>query len=91
LQDTDELLAIIRPRKQVKAYIYGHTHDWGLHRDESGIHLINLPPTAFLFTAGRPNGWVRAELKPDGVRLELRCLDQTHKEHGHQAELEYRA
>jgi len=34
--------AVIRPRKQVKAYIFGHTHVWQVTQDPSGIHLINL-------------------------------------------------
>jgi len=91
LKDSEEFLAVIRPRKQVKAYFYGHTHNWNLQRDPSGIHMINLPPTAYLFSPGPPNGWVRAALEPNGVRLELSCLDRKHKEHGKVVELEYRA
>lgn len=44
LKDGEKLLEIIRPRKQVKAYIFGHTHNYSVNQDESGIHLINLPP-----------------------------------------------
>ena len=28
LKDTSAFLDVIRPRKQVKAYVYGHTHTW---------------------------------------------------------------
>ena len=28
---------------------------------DSGIHLINLPPTAYVFEEGKPSGWVRAQ------------------------------
>jgi len=42
LKDTAAFLEIIRPRRQVKAYIYGHTHTWRVEKDSSGIHLINL-------------------------------------------------
>jgi len=54
LKDSEQLLEIIRPRRHVKAYIFGHTHDWGIKQDASGIHLVNLPPTAYVFTEGKP-------------------------------------
>ncbi|MDB6121217.1 MAG: Metallophosphoesterase [Pedosphaera sp.] len=91
LKDADQLLEIIRPRKQVKAYFYGHTHNWGIDQDPSGIHLINLPPTAYLFKEGKPNGWVHATLERKGVRLELRCLDAKHPVHGEVHHLKWRA
>ncbi|MDB6023606.1 MAG: cpdA 2, partial [Pedosphaera sp.] len=90
LKDTDQLLEIIRPRKQVKAYFYGHTHTWKVHPDESGIHLVNLPPVAYVFAEGQPSGWVRADFESHGVRLELRCIDRTHKAHGQVVELDWR-
>ena len=52
LKDTAAFFAVIRPRKQVKAYIFGHTHVWNVWPDESGIHLINLPPVSYVFQAG---------------------------------------
>lgn len=45
LRDTEALFKVLRPRKQVKGVIYGHTHNWRVHEHDSGIHLINLPPT----------------------------------------------
>lgn len=91
LKDTEALFEVIRPRKQVKAYLFGHTHHWSVKQDESGIHLINLPPVAYLFQAGDPIGWVHAILKDSSMRMELRCLDQTHKDHGKVADLKWRA
>ena len=91
LKDTTALFEIIRPRKQVKAYIYGHTHAWNVGQDESGIHLINLPPVGYVFTPGLPVGWVHATLERKGIQLELRCVDHTHKSHGQVAKLEWRA
>ncbi len=38
LRDTAAFYDVITPRKQVKAYIYGHTHRWQLDKHE-GIHL----------------------------------------------------
>ena len=91
LMDTKELFEIIRPRKQVKAYLFGHSHYWNVEEDSSGIHLINLPPTAYLFDKTKPNGWVLVNLEKKGMRLELRCLDRKHKEHGRVVDLKWRA
>lgn len=90
LKDTEQLLEILRPRRQVKAYIYGHTHTWRVNKDESGIHLVNLPPVAYVFAEGEPSGWVKANLKKEGMRMEMRCLDHTHKAHGQIVDLEWR-
>jgi 3',5'-cyclic AMP phosphodiesterase CpdA len=90
LKDTFAFFEVIRPRKQVKAYIYGHTHSWKTEQDSSGVHLINLPPVAYVFTPGAPAGWVHASLEADGMRLELRCLDTGHKDHGQVVSLKWR-
>jgi 3',5'-cyclic-AMP phosphodiesterase len=90
LKDTEELFQVIRPRSQVKAYIFGHTHNWKVTADASGIHLINLPPVAYTFVEGNPAGWVHATAQRDGLRLELRCLDRTHKEHARIVDLKWR-
>lgn len=91
LRDTAELMAILRPRKQVKAHFFGHTHVWRVQRDDSGIHLINLPPVAYVFAKGKPSGWVHANLERQGMKLELRCLDRKHPDHGQKVELKWRA
>ncbi len=89
LEDTKALLDILLPRKHVKAYIFGHTHDW--HREErDGLHLINLPPVAWIFKEGRPNGWVDTFLRQDGATLELRALDTKHPLHGEKYDLKWR-
>ena len=91
LEDAPELFAILRPRRQVKAWFFGHTHRWEVSQDESGIHLINLPPVAYLFEQGRPNGWVHAQVQDNGAKLELRCLDHAHKDHGQVVNLAWRS
>jgi Icc protein len=91
LEDTAELLAILRPRRHVKAYFFGHTHHWKVTPDESGLHLINLPPVAYVFTAGQPSGWVHASIDSTHGRLELRCLDHSHPAHGQVVNLAWRA
>ena len=90
LEDTAALLEILRPRRHVKAWFFGHTHRWGVFHDESELCLVNFPPVAYLFEEGRPNGWVHATLRPDGARLELRCLDRARKDHGQIVELAWR-
>jgi Icc protein len=89
LTDTDALFEVLVPRRQVKAYVFGHTHHWS-HREHEGIHLVNLPPTAYVFQAGDPNGWVHCTLNADGARLELQAIDATHSKHGDTLELKWR-
>lgn len=90
LTDAGALLDVIRPRLQVKAYAFGHTHHWQATRDDSGIHLINLPPVSYVFAHGKPSGWIHATLRDEGARLELRCINPTHPAHGAATELEWR-
>lgn len=90
LKDTVAFLEVIRPRKQVKAYIFGHTHHWSVEQDASGIHFINLPPTGYVFRDGEPSGWVHANVQKDSMRLELRCVDPKHKAHGQTFDLAWR-
>lgn len=89
LRDTVALYEVLLPRKHVKAVIFGHTHDWKTAEHE-GIHLVNLPPVAYVFRAGRPNGWVDARLEENGMALELRSLDPRHKQHGEAVQLTWR-
>lgn len=91
VKDTEALFQVIRPRKHVKAYFFGHTHHWSVTRDTSGIHLINLPPVAYAFREGNPSGWVHASLSDNGIKLELRCVDRAHPLHGKITDLEWRA
>jgi len=91
LKDTEALLGVIRPRRQVKAWIFGHTHTWRTDPDESGLHLINLPPVAYVFRPNDPAGWVHATTRRDGMQLELRCIDPAHKNHGQMVDLKWRS
>ncbi|MDB6059008.1 MAG: Metallophosphoesterase [Verrucomicrobiales bacterium] len=90
LNDEKEMFEILRPRKQVKAWFFGHTHFWNTQQDESGIHLVNLPCVAYPFKPEAPSGWVHSTLKPEGMRLELRCVDKTHKQQGDVKDLKWR-
>jgi Icc protein len=91
LNDTEALLAVLAPRRHVKAYVFGHTHNWRVLEHDSGIHLVNLPPVAYVFRPERPSGWIHATVEPGGLRLKLHALDQTHPEHGAVKELTWRA
>jgi hypothetical protein len=91
LLDSATLMELLAPRKQVKAVVFGHTHDWKISRHECGIHLINLPPTSYPFHEGRPCGWVRVTLAREAMEIELRCLDAKHPEHAQVQTLKWRA
>ena len=90
LRDTTALMELLARHPHVKAVIYGHTHDWHCTQHESGIHLINLPPTAYPFHEKRPCGWVRCTLTKDGAEFELRCLDVNHPQHKETQTLKWR-
>lgn len=87
--DTQELFALLQPRKQVKAFIYGHTHHWEV-QERDGLHLINLPPVAYVFREGDPNGWMDVRLTDRGAAFELRALDPQHPAHGKVTPLKWR-
>ena len=89
LVETKELLDTLLPRKQVKALFFGHTHDFSIEQRE-GMQLVNLPPTAYVFQEGKPNGWIDMQVTPRGAMLELRCLDPAHPQHGKLFELNWR-
>ena len=90
LIDSSKLVEVLAQHRQVKAFVYGHTHNWHVETHSSGVHLINLPPTAYVFHPGRPSGWVRATLAEDGAEFELRSLNPRHAEHGQIRQLTWR-
>ena len=66
--------------------LFGYTHDWSIKKRGS-LHLVNLPPVAYIFTAGKPNGWVLAEVAESGLTLMLHSIDPRHQQHGQRVEL----
>ena len=90
LEDSKSLAELFEKRAQVKAFIYGHTHNWHITPHKTGVQLVNLPPTGYVFRPGRPSGWVWASLKDSGMEIELRCLDRKHPEHAQLKELTWR-
>ncbi len=89
LVDTESLFAVLVPRKHVKVVFFGHTHRWRRERHE-GIHLINLPPVAYLFDKVSPNGWVDLRLPEGGAVLTLHAFDPQHRQNGETVELAWR-
>jgi Icc protein len=90
LRDSDELYGVMRTRRHVMAYVHGHTHRWEVGRTREGIHLVNLPSSAYVFESGQPGGWVEAASCRDGLHLTLRCLDPLHRRHGEKHALKWR-
>ena len=90
LKDSAAFEELFMRHRQVKAYIFGHTHDWHVEQHASGVQLVNLPPTGYVFKEGRPSGWVRATLTSDGAEFELRSLDPQHPEHAQVKQLKWR-
>ncbi|HEX2973100.1 MAG TPA: metallophosphoesterase [Tepidisphaeraceae bacterium] len=89
LVDTEALLKTLLPRKQVKACIFGHTHVWQ-HRDIDGLHFVNLPTTAWTFTASQPAGWVESHLYAGGASFRLHTLNPEHPQRRQLLEIAWR-
>jgi hypothetical protein len=89
LTDTIALIDAIKPRKQVKALLFGHTHAWS-HREVDGLHFVNLPTTAYVFDATQPAGWVDAKVTEKGITLQLRSITANHPKDKEQLELAWR-
>ena len=89
LNDTEALLAILRPRRQAKAVVFGHTHVWET-RVEDGLHLINLPAVGYRFQARQPLGWCLFRPASDGGELELRCIGGDRKQDRRRIPLRWR-
>jgi 3',5'-cyclic AMP phosphodiesterase CpdA len=88
LKDSVALFELLESRTRVKAFIYGHTHDWSISR-RGRLHLVNLPPVAYVFAEGKPNGWVEARTGRDGLKLRLNAHDHQHPQHGETVELKW--
>lgn len=74
LQDHAAFWAIVEKHPQVKAVFHGHHHAWKLGRRDN-VHLVSQPPTAYLFDAAQPWGYLVADLTDEAIRLALRAMD----------------
>jgi 3',5'-cyclic-AMP phosphodiesterase len=88
LIDTAPLLKVLRERPNAKAWIFGHRHRWS-HSQRDGLHLINLPTTAYVFDEKQPAGWVDARSTARGITFELRALNRDHPQHGQKIRLSW--
>ena len=91
LKDAEKLLAITRPRRQVKALFWGHTHVWGVTQDTSGIHMVNLPATGYTLWMRSFLGWVDCRIHRDHAHLTIHAIDAKKKENGLTVPLKWRA
>jgi Icc protein len=89
LTDAGRLLEIVRPAKNVKAIIYGHTHAWK-HDRQDGIHVINVPAVAYNFKDNEPIGWTDAYFSAKGTRLKLNAIGGNMARNGETLELAWR-
>ncbi len=86
--DTAAFFDVIMPRKQVKAFLFGHTHAWRVAH-QAGVHLVNIPTTSWLF-GDQPRGFMAGLLRKDGLSLTLHTLDPKHPKHLEKVELAWR-
>ncbi|MDR3198122.1 MAG: metallophosphoesterase [Planctomycetaceae bacterium] len=78
LADNQHFWYVVKPRKQVKAYIYGHTHVYQ-QSIRDNVHLINLPALGWEFQQGKqPLGWSDVFLSENGIQLTLNTTDKKH-------------
>ena len=73
LLDTEQLLAILTPARQVKALVFGHTHVYA-HETRHGLHLLNLPAVGYNFADGHPVGWIEGTFNAKGADLKLHAF-----------------
>jgi Icc protein len=90
LLDTEGLLEVIRPRRQVKAVAFGHTHAWRVWEDED-LHMINLPAVGYRFCRSEPRGWCRLLPEPGGATIEMRCSGRNRQSDHQKIDLVWRS
>ncbi len=89
LRDTTALLEILRPRRQAKAVVFGHTHVWNIQKIDD-LHMINLPAIGYRFLPKQPLGWAVFRPEPDGAEIELRCIGGDRRKDGRRTSLKWR-
>lgn len=90
LLDSKSFFRLILPRKQVKAYFFGHSHCWSVGQ-ENDVHLVNIPGNVWLFDHSQPRGFITAQLRSDGADFVIHNLDSKHPKHGNKFSLRWRA
>lgn len=72
-RDTEAFYHVIMPRRQVKAYIFGHTHCWNLS-EHGGVHMVNVPTVSAWKEDDQPRGFLAADLHENGMKLALHTV-----------------
>lgn len=90
LIDGEELWDVLLPRKQVKAYIFGHCHRWA-SGEFQGMPWLNIPSTAWGNPRTEPSGLVICRMWKDGAIFDLDCNDKTHPKHGTRFQIPWRS
>jgi 3',5'-cyclic AMP phosphodiesterase CpdA len=88
IKDTREFMDLLAAHRHVKAFVYGHSHVWETKR-RGPMHLVNLPPVAYVFKEGLPNGWVEARIRENGLDLNLRAINPGHPLHNQKVSLDW--
>jgi Icc protein len=73
LLDGDRLMDIVRPHRNVKGIVYGHSHRYE-YKERDGVQMINLPAVAFHFSPEQPVGWVEAKFTREGAAMTLHAV-----------------
>lgn len=81
LDDSEKLMRMLRPRRQVKALIHGHLHRFEFRRD-GDLPVVGLPATSYVLNPGQAVGYVDATLDDRELRLSLRCIAGRRKREG---------
>ncbi|MFL6414069.1 MAG: metallophosphoesterase family protein, partial [Bryobacteraceae bacterium] len=89
LVDAEALLAILRPRRAVKALIFGHTHEYRCEKQD-GLHLVNLPAVGYNFSDPYPVGWVDTTFSARNVSMKLHAIAGERRDDGKVTELAWR-
>ena len=89
LVDASQLLEIILPAPQVKAVFYGHSHEYHVETRQ-GLHLVNVPSTAYNFRDQDPVGWMEMTLSKTHAELLLNATAGNTKVDGTKATLQWR-
>jgi len=89
LLDLPRLFDIVKPVSKVKAFVFGHSHEYACS-DFEGIHLINLPAVGYNFTDDQPVGWVEAQLTREGGTFRLHTVGGNQEIDGRVQQLRWR-
>lgn len=89
LVDAPKLFEAISPIRQVKAVFYGHSHEYRVETRD-GIHLVNVPSTAYNFRDQDPVGWIDMTVSKTGADLTLKVSAGNTKMDGTTATLRWR-